>query len=96
MMPNTNPNLMQNLAAFTNSGATPPMANAVATTGVGMGGPTLMERFKIMDPRKQKLIASLMAQGLNGLTNPRGVPTGGNGLSPELLQMAMSGRPGTM
>jgi len=96
MMPNTNPNLMQNLAAFTNSGATPPMANAVATTGVGMGGPTLMERFKTMDPRKQKLIASLMAQGLNGLANPRGVPTGGNGLSPELLQMAMSGRPGTM
>lgn len=94
MMPNTNPNLMQNLAAFTNSGATPPLANAVATTGVGSGGPTFMQRFATMDPQKRKLITSLMAQSLNGLANPKGVPTAGGGLSPELLQMAMSGKPG--
>ncbi len=90
MMPNINPNLTQNMAAFTNTGATPPMANAVATTGVGSGGPSFMERFRTMDPNKQKLITTLLAQGLGGLANPKGV-SGTSGLSPQMLQAAMGG-----
>ena len=76
------------------AGAAMSMPGAGAAAAGGSFG--LMDKFNMLDPMKKKLVAALAAQGLNGLANPKGVPTGGNGLSPELLQMAMSGRPGTM
>ena len=75
-----------------------PMAGMAATGAGGLAGTSgamsFMDKFALMDPLKKKLVATLAAQGLNGLTNPKGVPTAGGGLSPELLQMAMSGRAG--
>lgn len=83
-----------------------PMQGGVPLNGMagmaGMAMPSaggsfgLMDKFAMLDPMKKKLVAALAAQGLSGLTNPRGAQVAGGGLSPELLQMAMSGRPGTM
>jgi len=75
-----------------------PMAGMAATGAGGLasagGAMGFMDKFAMMDPMKKKLIASLMANVGNGIANPKGVPTAGGGLSPELLQMAMSGKPG--
>lgn len=74
-----------------------PMAGAAMAGAGGLAGTSgsfgLMDKFSMMGPMKKKLIASLMANVGNGVANPRGLPQS-NGLSPEMLQMAMSGRPG--